>query len=230
MKRNFIFIFLLILSCSHTLPPPPVNFSNKPVVIKEFFLGPGDELNVFVWRHPDLTLTTKVDPWGRIFYPLIGEIQLKKMTVLDLQKRIQKGLSKYLVNPQVTVSVKTYRNLKIMVLGEVKKPAVFPIDRPITITEAISLAGGFTLDAKQTSIIVIRGNNQNPTILRLNLKGALTKADFSQNIYLQPGDIVYIPPSIIANLERFFKRFESILRPFVDLSVGVLIWRRVEEW
>lgn len=224
----FILLILFWIGCAHS--PPISNVNEKPVKIREFIISPGDELEVFVWRHPDLTRTVKVDPWGNIFLPLVGELKAEGLSIKQIQKEIINRLSRYLVDPHVIVSVRTYQAYKVAVLGEVKKPSVFPLDHPLRITEAISMAGGFTLDAKQTSVIVIRGQGERPTLIKLDIKRSLTSGDPSQDIYLQAGDIVYVPASIVANLDRFFDHLEKALRPFIDIGIGAIIWHRIQEW
>jgi len=102
-----------------------------------------------------------------------------------------------------TVYVPPLEMNKVFVLGEVKNPKVVNIKGRLTITEAIAEAGGFAQNAVKSSVIVISGELGSQKGIRVDLKQFLKRADASQNVELKPGDIVYVPKSFVADVERF---------------------------
>ena len=191
--------------------------------ISEFVLGPGDEIEINVYRNPDLTSKYLIPPDGLISFPLIGEIKAAGIGVTELRKTITSGLSKFLVEPYVSIGVSTIRSQKLYVLGEVEKPGVFQIYSPVNIIEAVSMAGGLTVDAKENSVLLIRGGLDSPQLKTLNLKKTLEQGDLSGNITLVAGDIIYIPATYIASADRFFAHLRNIISPIVLLESGIIM-------
>jgi polysaccharide export outer membrane protein len=109
---------------------------------------------------------------------------------------------------------------KILVLGEVTHPGVYQLEGPKSVVEAVSEAGGYTLDAKLSHLLLIRGglSNPNPSYKVLDIEKALNQVDMTQNIALQKGDIIYVPATEYANTERFFNRLWTI----IPLRLGVV--------
>ena len=109
---------------------------------------------------------------------------------------------------------------KILVLGEVNHPGVYQLEGPKSVVEAVSEAGGFTLDGKPSHLLLIRGglSNPNPSYKVLDIEKALNQVDMTQNIALQKGDIIYVPATEYANAERFFERLWTI----IPLRLGVV--------
>ena len=191
---------------------PPSDEVKGEVKITEFILGPGDKVEIMVYRHDNLKRTVQIDTSGKITYPLVGDIQANGLSIFQLRNRIRDGLAEYIVDPQVSVGVTAVQSQKVYVIGEVTKAGVFSLDTPKSVIEAISQAGGFTKDAKDERVMVIRGNRDKPQLIKLDLKGAL-KGDTTQNIQLKGGDIVYIPSTLIADVSRFSTYLWSILTP-----------------
>lgn len=193
------------------------------IVLKEFQLGAGDVMEISVWRNDDLNRTVQIGPSGLISYPLLGTIQAGGLSVFEIRDDIAKGLSEYLVDPQVGINVVSYESKKIFVLGEVRRPGVFQSISQMSALEAVSMAGGFTLDAAPKTVLLVRGDIGNPQLISLNLSDTLKKGDFSQNLVLLPGDILYVPATPFASAERFFQRINSIITPIVKLETGVIL-------
>ena len=220
-----ISLLLLIIGCATTDPQPEVqNIEEiRPISVSEFTLGPGDVIDVQVWRHHDLTMKVPVDPYGKIHYPFVGEMDVTGKSVKAIRQSIERGLSKYFVNPVVNVSVTSIQSKKVFVLGEVSNPGIFSIDRPMNVLDAVAHSGGFTRDAKKENVLVIRGEKSAPQLIEIDLESTIKKGDFQQNIALQRGDIVYVPATLIANMSRFFRHLQSILAPIVLLEQAIVL-------
>ncbi len=232
-KRKFLYFLpiclvslLLFSSCEKKIPEPDLKAGK--ITVSEFTLGPGDVVNVFVWRHDELSKKVTVDPGGRISFPLVGEIDATGISVFALRDRIVTGLSKYLVDPQVDVSIESARSQKIYVLGEVQRPGIFALQSPTTVLEAITMAGGFMPEAKPSSVVLIRGGLSSRNAVTLDLKKALKKGDLSANVAIQKGDVIYVPPMLIADLGRKFRYIYDILAPVVLLENGIALEPQVE--
>jgi len=112
---------------------------------------------------------------------------------------------------------------KVYILGEVNKQSAVPMREPLTLLEAITDAGGFTLDANRKSVVVLRGNLSEPEIITVDAKRILKESDLAANIPLQRGDIVYVPSSLIADVERFAIRLSNILEPYLQVMRGIIL-------
>jgi len=176
---------------------------------KEYEIGPEDELEIRVWDHDDLTREVYVSREGVFSYPLIGTIQAGGLTVEQLEKEICNRLSgKYIIDPQVSVTVKEYKSKKVLVMGEVggtegkgKGPGAYPLTGKTTLMEILTMTGGPTKNAG-TEITVMRprktggtsGSQEksaNDEVIKVNLR-KLLEGDTSQNIYLESNDTVYV--------------------------------------
>ena len=200
------------------------------VQLSEFIVGPGDSLEIQVWRHPDLTRGIEVQSNGVISYPLIGDVKVAGMSLADFQHLITQHLSEYIVNPQVTVQVRVPKSQKVFVLGEVRRPGVYLLDSPMTALEAIAQAGGFTLEAKKRKVFLVRqqqGGGSEPVFL--NIDSTMKGQDMEQNVKLQRGDILYVPPSNLALTDRFFRHLAIALGPIVTLEQGIVLYPSVEK-
>ncbi|MHC4259025.1 MAG: polysaccharide biosynthesis/export family protein [Planctomycetota bacterium] len=191
------------------------NMENVPTV-SEFILGPGDELRISVYRHDDLTQEVRIGPSGKIMCPLAGDVQASGLSIFQVRDSIRDGLSRYIVNPQVSVSILSAQSQKIIVLGEVRSPGFFPSDMPMSLVEVVARAGGVTADAEQRNVLLIRGGMENPDVKVLNLEKVLKTGDLTENVVVRGGDIVYMPRSTIADVSKFFGYLSTIISPIVE--------------
>ncbi len=200
-----------------------------PPHITEFILGTGDELAIRVWGHEDLNKKVKLDVSGEFYYPFLGYIRAGGVDIKELRRTVQDGLARYYVNPQVGVEVISLRSQKIFVLGEVEKPGVFVLNSATSAVEAIAKAGGFTNDGNKSSVILIRGDIDDPYLERLDLQDFLVKGSGGENINLEAGDVLYVPRSFVGDIRDFFKTLQIVVRPVLQLERGIAIEPRVED-
>jgi polysaccharide export outer membrane protein len=194
-----------------------------------FILGPKDEVTVNVWRNDDLKRTVQIDPSGNIQFPLIGELKASGLTLLQLREKITLRLSKYIVDAQVDIIVSNLKNLRIHVLGEVKAPGTFDWRSGMLVWEGVAQAGGFSLDANEENILLIRSENGKAVIKALNLRDVLKGNNLTQNIYLRNGDLVYVLPTFIANVERFMTRLYHMISPLINMESGIILYPQVRD-
>lgn len=228
----------ITLSCSTTQKPAEtretpeadasVTSQEKELVVSEFILGVGDEIELTVYRHDDLNKKARIPSGGFNTFPLIGKIQTNGVSIHQLQEKITEALSGYLVDPQISLEVSSFKGHKIFILGEVNNPGVYQIDTPTTIIEAIAKAGGYTLDGKYSSVVLVRGGPEKSYLKRLDLKKTFAQGDLSQNVLLKTGDVVYVPRTFISDVDRFFKHLENIVRPLMYMEQGILLGKRID--
>jgi polysaccharide export outer membrane protein len=125
-------------------------------VTADYILGPEDVLEITVWRSADLSKVVTVRPDGRISLPLIGDVSAMGKTTVQLASDLSAKLKEYKENPQVSIVVKEVNSYAIFVLGEVMKPAKYPLKTKTTLLQAITLASGFTQTAARNKIVVFR--------------------------------------------------------------------------
>lgn len=159
-------------------------------------LGPGDVFEVTVYGEASLSGVHRIAPDGAIQFPLVNRVVVEGLTANEiaeeLRRRLQDG---YLREPSVSVFVKEYGSKKVFVLGEVQRPGTFPFTAGMNIVEAITLAGGFKDSANANYVIVTRhgpnGDQRIPVPVEKITEGE------AQNLSLKPGDIVYVPDSLL---------------------------------
>jgi polysaccharide export outer membrane protein len=156
-------------------------------------IGPEDELNIEVWREPDITRAVPVRPDGKISLPLLNDVQAAGLTPMQLTTEITTRLKKFIADPQVTVIVTKVNSKRIYILGEVVRAGAYPFVPSMTVLEALSSAGGFTPFAKQSKIYVVRKEDGKEVRLPFNYKEVRSGQRTEQNITLKPGDTVVVP-------------------------------------
>jgi len=159
-----------------------------------YAIGPGDILEISVWKNPELTTTVPVRPDGRISVPLLGDVQAAGMTPLALKQTLTDGYKEYVTAPGVSVVVKEIHSRKVYVTGEVATPGVYDLQPRAKLMQAIALAGGLTPYAKG-SVIVLRDSRDGKQDRRyeVELKSILSGKKPQDNLLLQPGDTLVIP-------------------------------------
>jgi polysaccharide export outer membrane protein len=163
------------------------------VAQENYQLGPADEIEISVWKEPDMTKQLAVRPDGKITYPLVGEIQAAGLTVGQLQVEISKRLSKLVTDANVTVILLKTQHYKIYVTGKVNKPGDFLVGGPTNVMQAISMAGGLTPYASPKSIVVLRNTGGKDNIYPFDYQGVSRGNSLEQNRTLLPGDVVVVP-------------------------------------
>lgn len=176
--------------CADRSPEPQLVSGPVPLTA----LGPGDVFEVRVFGEPDLTGVYRVASDGSINFPLVGKLEIDRLTASEVSDKISEALGRYLRQPSVSVFVKEYNSKKVYVFGEVKKPGTFPYEERMNIIQAITLAGGFEKLANKNGISVTRvldGREQ-----RLQVPVKEIGEGKAPNFQLEPGDIVFVPESL----------------------------------
>jgi polysaccharide biosynthesis/export protein len=194
---------------------------------------PGDEVSITAVNRPELNVSAKVDPLGYIAYPYVGQILVRDLTPVELADRLTRALQDggFYVRPLITVSLMGTKDQFVYVLGEVNKPGQISVSGNVSLLEAIGRAGGQTYNSEMSTVLWIRGKQSPPGVVKLNLSDLGDPRKYDPrlpNLVMIPGDVLYVPDSVIASVERFFKRLGSIIGPIVDLERGLVLWPEVE--
>jgi len=194
-----LFLLIGMSACSSTPNSIPVDqdvpVSNK---VSEYLIGAGDQLNVFVWRNTEISVTIPVRPDGRISTPLVEDMIAVGKTPTRLARDIEKRIAKYIRNPQVTIIVTNFvGSLKqqIRVIGQATRPQSLPYRKQLTLLDVMIQVGGLTEFAAGNSAKVIRKVNGVNTEIAARLDDLIKSGDISANLIIHPGDIVIIPES-----------------------------------
>lgn len=159
----------------------------------DFIIKANDILEIFVWKEPDLTRNVLVRPDGYISFPLVQDLRASGMKPSQLKASLEEKLREYLTEPNVTVIVDQIRHYRIYVTGKVQAPSSFILEKPITVLQAISLAGGLQEFADESDVKIVRSTSQGYSYLDFDYKEIIRGRNVNQNIYLESGDVVVVP-------------------------------------
>ncbi len=165
---------------------------------KDYLIGPGDQLEIFVWRNPDLTTKVPVRPDGRISIPLIDDLQAAGKTPTQLGKDIQARLANYVQDPLVTVIVTGFLGPfgeQIRIVGAGVTPRAIPYRENMTVLDAIIEVGGLSQLAAGNNAKIWRRSAKENNVFKVRLNDLLKDGDLSANVSLVPGDVIIVPQS-----------------------------------
>lgn len=178
-----------------SLPPAPATAASSDYT---YIIGAGDNLNIVVWRNPDLSMSVPVRPDGKMSAPLVEELQAQGKTPVELARDVEKRLSTYVRDPVVTVLVSGFvgpYSEQIRVVGEAARPQFLPFKQKMTLLDLMIAVGGLTDFADGNRAIIQRTSDGNKQY-SVRLKDLLKRGDLSANVEMRPGDILIIPQSL----------------------------------
>ncbi len=158
-----------------------------------YLIGPDDNLNIFVWKEPELTRDVTVMPDGRITFPLTGDILAQGRTVAEVKENITAKLKKYIDSPEVTVIVNESRSRRIYTIGNLRRPGPYRLEVNMTVLQALATAGGFSEWADTKNILIVRRQGGKEIQLRFNYNEFISGKSVEQNIVLYPDDTIVVP-------------------------------------
>ena len=184
---------------SSQLAIAPDDPSAAAAAAPEYLIGPLDDLEVFVWRAPELSTEVTVRPDGRISTPLVEDMVAAGKTPTALAQDLEEVLRQYVKTPQVTVIVSDFTSTldqQVRVLGEAQRPVAMPHQSGMTVLDVMVAVGGLTEFAAGNKAVLIRGTGQNRQSYRLKLDDLLRKGNIAANVPVLPGDVILIPESV----------------------------------
>jgi polysaccharide biosynthesis/export protein len=185
LKQNLIiktgilfFLLLLSLLC---------------LAAENYFINPGDILQISVWKEDNLNRELMVRPDGKFSFPLVGEVETKGLTVEQVNIEITERLEKFIPDPEVSISIQQIVGNKIYVIGKVNRPGEFVMNHDIDVMQALSMAGGTTTFAGLNKIKILRREGDKQIAIPFQYADVERGKNLEQNIILQRGDIVVVP-------------------------------------
>lgn len=214
----FLPILLAPAFCSsvavNTTQPGVLNAEARNTSQMEYRIGPGDDLEIKFAYNPELNERIPVRPDGRISVPLAKQITVAGLTTGQLERLLQEKYTAELKKPDVTIIVRGFYAQSVLVDGEIGRPGMIPLMKPMTVWEIIGQSGGFKDTARINEVIVIRRTGAKPVATVLNLEKVRDNSDSGQDIYVIPSDIIYVPRSAIANVDLWVDQYVRRLIPF----------------
>lgn len=192
-------------ACASDPAPPPADAAGRP-----YSIGPPDQLVITILPAPEIQRNVVVRPDGMISIDLVGDVPASGRTAEEVARDIEQRISRFKRDARVTVALAQSLSTEITVLGEVARPSTFPLNRDTRLVEAIGSVGGPRIFASKGNVRLIRFVDGQTKTFAVDL-GDIEKGDLSTNYLLQPGDVIVVPPTLIA---RFGYALQSVLFPF----------------
>ena len=190
-------LLIEVAACSSGPELPTADLAAKSEA-PHYRIGPGDSLEIFVWRNDDLSRSVTVRPDGRITVPLVEDLYVTDRTPSELAREIEKALAVYIQNPLVTVMVGGFNgpfDQQIRVLGEAQEPLAIPFQADMTLLDVMIRVGGLTDFADGDEATLVRLSEGEMRQYRVRLDSLVRDGDISANIAMLPGDVLIIPES-----------------------------------
>lgn len=173
--------------------PTPAPSPAAVPAANEYRIGPGDVLQLFVWREAELSRDVTVRTDGKMTVPLLGDVDAAGRTPRQLATELGTAYAKFLSSPQVSLGIAQANSSRFYIIGQVPKPGEFPLSGRLTVLQGLALAGGLKEFAKGDNIVIVRRDNAGEKTILVNYKKLEDGRDLSQNVVLQPGDTIVVP-------------------------------------
>ncbi len=193
----WITALLLWLMAADVASAQSANLPETAEAGSDYIVGPGDTLDVFVWRNPELSTRVPVRPDGKISTPLVEDMVAVGKTTSQLARDMEQVLEKYVRTPKVNIIVAVALSAmsQVIVTGAAANPRAVPYREGLRVLDAVLAVGGLTQFAAGNRARIVREENGKRQEIRIRLKNLLEKGDLDQNVLLRPGDVLVIPES-----------------------------------
>lgn len=157
-----------------------------------YLIGPGDVLEISLWKDEALSRLVTVRPDGKISFPLVGEFTAAGKTAADLKNNMEKKIAHYAPEPVLTVIVQQINSLIVYVIGRINRPGHYVLNSNVNVLQILSMAGGLNPFADKKTIKILRKKNEKTEIFYFNYKEVAEGNHLEQNIILKRGDVVVV--------------------------------------
>lgn len=204
-KANLIKYSTIALVAASTLAlggcatrPLPAPTDAQVAANPDYLIGPGDSINIIVWRNPEVSMSVPVRPDGKITTPLVEDLPASGKTSTELARDIEKALAKFIQQPVVTVVVSSFIGTygeQIRVIGQATRPQALPYRRDMSLMDVMIAVGGTTEFAAGNRASLIRTVDGKQQKFNVRIDDLVRDGDISANVPVRPGDVLVIPES-----------------------------------
>jgi polysaccharide export outer membrane protein len=167
-------------------------------------LRKGDSFDLDMEFSPEFNQAVMVQPDGYITLKGVGSVHVEGETIPELTETIKSAYSKTLHDPVIAISLKDFEKPYFVATGQVEKPGKYDLRNDMTVTEAVAIAGGFTDKAKHSQVVLFRPSPSGGYVAKLiNIKKLLNSRNLSEDLEVQPGDLVYVPQNAISKIRPY---------------------------
>jgi len=172
----------------------------------------GDSIELKFPVTPEFDQTVAVQPDGYISLLQLDDLHVEGKTKSELIEALRKAYGRILREPEIMARLLEFEKPYFVAGGEVKNPGKYDMNGGITVAQAVNIAGGITTSAKHSQIYLFRRVSDEWTqVTQVDIKKMFNKADLSEDLHLQPGDLVYVPKSTIAKIREFLPRIPLVV-------------------
>jgi polysaccharide export outer membrane protein len=208
---------LVLLGGSGCFSLPPAEGIAKPAY--RYRLGPLDLVRVSVWGRPELLTETEIAPDGRVALPLAGVVPVGALTLDEAAERIATQLKEFVRDPIVTIELREVKSNLIHVVGEVRVPGSVPYHNGMTFLEAVQKSGSYIAEfANVSHFLLVRDPLGAKQCFVYDMDEMLTDPDGQKDVFLQPGDVVYVPPRYVTQFSRWVNQALSPITAFTRVG------------
>jgi polysaccharide export outer membrane protein len=162
----------------------------------QYTLNPGDVVRISVWREEELLREARIQPDGTVSYPLVGSVPAAGRTPGQVAETITDELEEFIPDAVVTVELLEAQGYRVYVIGEVNRPGEYQLSQPITVLQALSIAGGLTPFAGTGGIRILRTQSDQQMSISFDYDAVAGDGEMGKNIFLKAGDTVIVPASL----------------------------------
>jgi polysaccharide biosynthesis/export protein PslD len=193
----------------------PTGFATWSDAVPDYRFGPGDHLRISFLLTPEMNEDVTVAPDGTVALRVAGKVMAMNRTEAELEAAIAQSSRKVLNNPVVTVAVLDATSARVYVGGSVERPGAYALTTRVDPLEIITVAGGFTTEARMDEVVLIRRDADNRPMLRtVDLRSFISHATAGADLPLYSGDIVFVPRNRISEVDLWIDQFINKLLPF----------------
>ena len=193
-RKDLLLLLLLVLCIAMSPGSARANGVDAAFAdVGDYIIGPGDVLDINVWKDETLTRLSIVRPDGFITFPLLGEVRASGKSVLQLKTEMEGKLTRYVPDIILSLDIKQANSMIIYVIGRVNKPDRFNLNSDVNVLQALATAGGLQIYAKRDKIKIFREENGKTKILPFDYDEVVEGKRLEQNVRLRKGDVVVVP-------------------------------------
>ncbi len=179
---------------------PPTFQQRRP----RYQVEPGDVLDLNFPFTPEMNQTVTIQPDGYITLRGVGDVYVQGKTTPELQETFQKSYANILHDPVVSVDLKDFQKPYFVAGGQVGKPGKYDLRADTTVSEAVEIAGGFTESSKHSQVLLFRRVSPNYVeVKKLNVKKMMASGDLAEDVYLRPGDMLFVPRNLVSKVRKY---------------------------